>query len=277
MIKVLQSAAENLLCGSRKVRTIAGITVMLAFSMAIAQQETPAGHDWSYSGELGPPRWGDLKADYATCKLGQLQSPIDIRNARKAPLPPITFDYKPSALKIIKTGHTIQVNYDPGSFISVGNKRYELRQFHFHHPSEERIEGKAYEMAVHLVHADPEGHLAVVAVLLRAGGTNPTIQKLWEYLPSNEGIEKSIVGMRANAGNLLPQSLGYYTFEGSLTTPPCSEGVTWFVLKNPREVSALQITTFAKVYPHNARPTQPLNGRMISESESLTAKIGTSE
>ncbi|HWC19092.1 MAG TPA: carbonic anhydrase family protein, partial [Terriglobales bacterium] len=104
--------------------------------------------------------------------------------------------------------------------------------------------------------------------------TNPVIQKLWEYLPSAKGSERTVVGMRVNAANLLPHSFGYYTFEGSLTTPPCSEGVTWFVLKNPREVSPAQVTTFSKLYPNNARPTQPLNGRIISESESLSVKAG---
>ena len=228
------------------------ITVSLTSFLTMAQEAKIAEHDWSYSGQEGPQRWGDINPENATCKLGQLQSPIDIRN----------------------NGHTIQVNYDPGSFVIVGDKRYQLQQFHFHHPSEERIEGKAYEMVVHLVHSDGEGHLAVVAVLLRNGGTNPVIQKLWEYLPSAKGDERTVVGMRVNAANLLPHSLGYYTFEGSLTTPPCSEGVTWFVLKNPREVSPAQVTTFSKLDPNNARPTQPLNGRIISESESLSVKAG---
>ena len=250
------------------------IIVSLTSFLAMAQEAKIPAHDWSYSGHEGPGRWGDINPENAACKLGQLQSPIDIRNTRKAPLPALTFKYNPSALRITNNGHTIQVTYDPGSFVVVGDKRYELQQFHFHHPSEERIEGKAYDMVVHLVHADGEGHLTVVAVLLRSGGTNPVIQKLWEYLPSEKGNERTVVGMRVNATNLLPHSLGYYTFEGSLTTPPCSEGVTWFVLKNPREVSPAQVTTFSKLYPNNARPTQPLNGRIISESESLSVKAG---
>ena len=250
------------------------ITLMLTALQTSGQEAKPHEHEWSYAGNKGPQRWGDLEPDYAPCKLGQLQSPIDIRNPRKASLPPINFEYKPSALKIINNGHTIQVNYDPGSFISIGDKRYELRQFHFHHPSEERIEGKGYEMELHLVHADADGDFAVVSVLFRNGGTNHAVQKLWEYLPDKEGSEQSIVGMRINAANLLPQSLGYYTFEGSLTTPPCSEGVTWFVLKSSREMSPQQVTAFAKLYPHNARPTQPLDGRIVSESESLVSEAG---
>ncbi|HEU5233545.1 MAG TPA: carbonic anhydrase family protein [Terriglobales bacterium] len=241
------------------------ITAILIAGMAQAQDGQSPKHEWSYNGDEGPQRWGDLNPEYATCKLGQLQSPIDIRGAKKTPLSPIRFEYRASALKIINTGHSIQANYDPGSFISVGDKRYQLRQFHFHHPSEEQIEGKAYEMVVHLVHADADGHLAVIAVLLKSGTYNPIIQKLWDYLPTVEGKERIVSGIRVNAANLLPQSFGYYTFEGSLTTPPCSEGVTWFVLKAPREIAPDQVATFAKLYPHNARPTQPLNGRIVSE------------
>ena len=241
--------------------------VVLAGCLALPQEARPVEHHWSYDGDEGPTHWGDLKPDYSVCKLGQRQSPIDIRDAKKASLPPIQFNYKPSPLKIINNGHTIQINYAPGSFITVGEKRYELRQFHFHHPSEEHVNGKAYDMVVHLVHADSEGQLAVVAVLLRSASTNPLIQRLWENLPRTEGKEESITGVEVNAAELLPKSLGYYTFEGSLTTPPCSEGVTWFVLNTPAEVSADQVAAFAKLYPHNARPTQPSNGRSISASE----------
>ena len=254
--------------------------VLLAFSLVLvgclawAQETKPPAHEWTYDGEEGPKRWGDLKPDYATCKLGQRQSPIDIRDAKEASLPSIQFDYKPSALKIINNGHTVQINYAPGSFITVGDKRYELRQFHFHHPSEEHINGKAYGLVIHLVHADSEGHLAVVAVLLKSGSASPVIQKLWENLPKTEGKEESVSGVEINATALLPQHLGYYTFEGSLTTPPCSEGVTWFVLKTPLEGSAGQVEAFAKLYPHNARPTQPSNGRTITESESPTSESG---
>ena len=254
-------------------RVLLKITVMLVSCGAIGQEAKPA-HEWTYNGDEGPQHWGDVKPDYATCKLGRLQSPIDIRDAKKAPLPPIHFDYKPSPLKIIDNGHSIQVNYAPGSFISIGEKRYELRQFHFHHPSEERIAGNQYDMVIHLVHADSEGHLAVIAVLFKNGNADPTIRTLWQNLPAQKDKEETVPGVNINAGSLLPQSLDYYTFEGSLTTPPCSEGVTWFVLRNPRGISPEQVNTFAKLYPNNARPTQPLNGRVVSESESSSAQAG---
>jgi carbonic anhydrase len=243
------------------------LSLVVVASLASAQETQPHGHAWSYEGEEGPTHWGNLKPDYVTCKLGKLQSPIDIRDAKKATLPSIQFNYKPSPLKIINNGHTVQINYAPGSFMTVGDKRYELRQFHFHHPSEEQVNGKAYDMVIHLVHADTEGHLAVVAVLVKSGSANPLIRRLWENLPKLEGKEESASGVEVNAAELLPKSLGYYTFAGSLTTPPCSEGVTWFVLQTPIEVSADQVAAFAKLYPHNARPTQPSNGRSISASE----------
>jgi len=252
-------------------RVLLKIALVVMSCVAVGQQAKTA-HDWSYNGEEGPRHWGDIKPDYATCKLGHLQSPIDIRDAKKQPLPPIDFEYKPSTLKIINNGHSIQVDYAPGSSITAGDKRYELRQFHFHHPSEERIEGKQYDMAVHLVHGDSEGHLAVVAVLFKKGNASPTIQKLWDSLPPEEDKEETVSGVEINAATLLPQHLGYYTFEGSLTTPPCSEHVTWFVLKSTREVSPEQVRVFAKLYPDDARPTQPLYGRVILESESLTVK-----
>ena len=230
-------------------------------------QETKPAHEWSYSGSEGPKNWGSIKPDYRTCKIGHEQSPIDIRGTKREALPPIQFDYKPATLKIINNGHSVQVNYPAGSFISIGDKKYELKQFHFHHPGEEHINGKPYDMVIHLVHADSDGKLGVVAVLLKKGSANPMIAKIWQNLPASEGPEKEVSGVEINPAAFLPAQTGYYTFAGSLTTPPCSEAVTWFVLKNPSEVSPDEIAAFAKVYPHNARPIQPTNGRAIAESE----------
>lgn len=231
-----------------------------------AQQAKPA-HQWSYSGSGGPENWDSVKPDYATCKLGREQSPIDIREAKHEVLAPIQFNYKPAQLRVINNGHTIQVNIPPGSFITVGNKKYELKQFHFHHPSEEYVNGQPYDMVAHLVHTDSDGQLAVVAVLISKGRANSLIQKIWENLPKTEGQEEVVSSVEINPSALLPANTGYYTFAGSLTTPPCSEGVTWFVLKTPAELSADEIAAFAKIYPDNARPIQPTNGRTITESQ----------
>ena len=158
------------------------------------------------------------------------------------------------------------INYGPGSFISVGGKKYALKQFHFHRPSEERINGKGYEMSVHLVHADQEGKVAVVAVLLQQGEDNPLVHELWNDLPKEKEKEEFLNNVRIDAARILPADRAYYTFPGSLTTPPCTENVTWFVLKHPVTVSATKIAQFSKLYRNDARPTQPLYGRVVLEA-----------
>ena len=236
--------------------------LFVATALCCAHGVRAEGPHWSYQGHGGPAEWGELDPAFATCQLGKLQSPIDIRGAKAADLPAIKFDYKPSPLKVIDNGHSIQVNYAPGSSIDVGGTRYELVQFHFHKPSEEKIDGKAHAMVAHLVHKGADGKLAVVAVLLDAGGTNPTIDTIWKNLPQEKGKEVA-VNATVDAATLLPADHGYYTFQGSLTTPPCSEDVRWFVLKTPVKVAGSEITAFGKIYPMNARPSQPLNGRTL--------------
>ena len=231
-----------------------------------AQQHGPE-HAWSYSGAQGPNHWGDLKPEFAACKTGHRQSPIDIRDTRKADLTPIQFDYKPSPLHIVDNGHTIMINYGPGSYITVGGKTYQLKQFHFHRPSEEKIHGESYDMEAHLVHADQEGNLAVVAILLQSGGENPLVQKLWDHLPKEKKKEELLDSVEIDVTGLLPVDRSYYTFPGSLTTPPCSENVAWFVLKHPVVISAAEIEQFERLYPNNARPTQAQYDRVVLESK----------
>ena len=223
---------------------------------------------WSYSGAGAPDKWGGLSPEYAACETGKRQSPVDIKGAAVADdLAPITFDYKPSPLRIVDNGHTIQVNYAPGSSITVGGKKYELLQFHFHKPAEERVNGKAYDMDVHLVHRDQDGTLGVVAVLLAKGSENPLIRTLWSNVPKAKDKEQVVDTVTVDAAALLPADRGYYTFAGSLTTPPCTENVTWFVLKAPVQVSAAQIEQFGKLYKMNARNVQPLNGRVVKTTK----------
>jgi carbonic anhydrase len=225
---------------------------------------------WSYDGAKGPEHWGDLDMEYATCKVGKEQSPIDIRTVKKAELPAIRFEYKSGPLRIVNNGYTaVRVNYAPGNgdFLIVGDKRYELTQFHFHHPSEEYIHGKPYDMVIHLMHEASDGKVAAVAVLLKAGSANGTIQRLWEYMPKTEGKEQQIAGVEVDPSGLLPHDTSYYTYMGSVTAPPCTEGVRWFVLKTPLEISAEEISAFAKLYPRDVRPLQPLNGRVVKESQ----------
>jgi carbonic anhydrase len=259
----------------RVTRLILGLALFTTFSVAkpgLAQEKPAAKAHWSYSGPDGPSHWGDLEPDFATCKTGEHQTPIDIKDAKRdSTLPPIQFDYKPSPLKIINNGHTIRINYAPGSSITINGKTFPLTQFHFHKPSEEEIAGKKFDMVIHLVHERSDG-AAAVAVLLKSGGGNPAIQKLWANLPKTEGNEMEVANLTINAADLLPVDRNYYTFDGSLTTPPCSEGVEWFVLKTPVELSAAQIAAFAKFYQMNARPIQPPNGREVRESEFKTSQ-----
>jgi carbonic anhydrase len=225
--------------------------------------------EWGYQGAIGPDHWGALAPEYAACN-GKEQSPIDIRDAKKASLPQLRFDYRSGPLAIDNNGVTIRVNYPPGrsgDFLIVGDTRYQLVQFHFHRPSEEYIDGKPYPMVLHLVHKSSDGKVAVVAVMLKPGKANATLQQLWDHMPMTPGPDQEIAGAEVSPATLLPASYAYYTYMGSLTAPPCTEGVTWIVLKSPVEISSAQIAAFAKLFPHDVRPPQPLNGRVVQESQ----------
>ena len=243
-----------------------GIAVALTFGSIVVWAQATKTPEWSYRGNDGPRQWGGLSREYSVCKTGKEQSPIDIRQTKTADLPPIRFEYKPATLRLVNNGHTAQINYAAGSAISIGASRYELKQFHFHRPSEERIGGKAFDMVIHLVHANAEGELAVVAVLVTHGPANTELAKIFTVIPKTTGEEREVRETQIDALNLLPLDRGYFTYRGSLTTPPCSEGVTWFVLKTPITASAEQIKAFAALFPANARPTQPLGGRTVTQS-----------
>jgi carbonic anhydrase len=263
-IALYKEGSEDMLSVAR---TFAAMMIV-AIPLSIATAFSAEGAHWSYSGRTGPAQWGGMEEEYKACATGKLQSPIDIRDdrAKKTELPAIHFDYKPSALKIIDNGHTVQINYDAGSSMEIGGKQYELVQFHFHKPSEEKLNGKNYPMVAHLVHKGAGGNLAVIGVLLSTGKANSLIETLWENLPKKKESEVVADRVKINAVDLLPKDQGYYTFSGSLTTPPCSEGVTWFVLKHSTAVSADEVARFSKLYPMNARPVQPLNGREVKAS-----------
>ena len=224
-------------------------------------------HDphWGYGGEYGPQAWGAMRPEFSKCATGARQSPIDIREGIRVQLDPVQFDYKPSGFRVIDNGHTVQVNVGPGNSIEVTGRRYDLVQFHFHRPSEERIEGRQFDMVAHLVHKDVEGRLAVVAVLLDRGSAQPLVQTIWNNLPLEKGDEVAAKGA-IDLNALLPPDRSYFTYMGSLTTPPCSEGVLWMVMKQPVPISPEQIAIFSRLYPMNARPVQSASGRLIKES-----------
>jgi len=241
---------------------------IIAAAAAVPAVAGHQSHHWSYSGNEGPSHWAQLEPGNAAC-AAKSQSPIEIRthDARATELPALMFNYRPVPLRIVDNGHTIQVNYNPGSSLVVGGKRYELVQFHFHRPSEEMVDGKRSAMVAHLVHRDAQGHLAVVAVRLRPGQENRLMETLWRNLPKVKEKELARADVSINAASLLPKALGYYAYNGSLTTPPCSEGVRWIVLKTPSEVSSREVEIFSARYPDNARPVQPRNGRQVLSSK----------
>ncbi len=243
-------------------------TVLSLGTTFVFAQNASGPPAFAYKGADGPAHWGDLSPEYAVCRTGKQQSPIDIRNPRNAPLPPIRFDYKPVPLTLINNGHTLEVNYAAGSTINVGGEQYKLRRFHFHRPSEERIDGRFFDMVVHLVHTNDRGEIAVVAILMEKGAANTSIQKIWSAIPKTPGQERQVPGVQVSASDFLPPDSSYYTYKGSLTTPPCTEGVTWFLLKTPITASAEQIRAFAAIFSPNARPVQPLGARIVQSQAS---------
>ena len=200
------------------------------------------------------------------CKQGGAQSPIDIDNAIRVPaLPGLSLSYGQSRVKLTNNGHTIQVNVDKGSSLTLDGKRFDLLQFHFHTPSEHTIEGRSYPLEMHLVHQATDKNLAVLAVMLADGAPNMLFTKFWERLPRAEGDAET--GVTISLQDLLPRNIDdYFTYSGSLTTPPCTESVRWIVLKRPVEVSKAQISAFRAIFPNNARPTQPIGARLVLTS-----------
>lgn len=253
------------IAAAEKARKQRAAKVAAAEAAAKAPPPRVYGTHWSYEGESGPANWSKINSDWAKCSTGNRQSPIDIRDGMKVDLEQIAFDYRPSAFNVTDNGHTVQVAVGPGNYLSVAGRTYELQQFHFHRPAEERVNGKGFEMVVHLVHKDPEGHLAVLALLLERGKPQPTIQTVWNNLPLEKG-DTATPSIVLDPNDLLPQRRDYYTFMGSLTTPPCTEGVLWMVMKEPVQASPAQLALFSRLYPFNARPIQASSGRMIKES-----------
>ena len=221
---------------------------------------------WSYHGETGPEHWARLKPEFSLCGKGQRQSPIDIRDGIPVELDPIAFDYRPTAFRVIDNGHTVQVNLAAGNRITVNGRRYELTQFHFHRPSEERLNGKQFDMVMHLEHRDIEGKLAVLAILINEGKGHPLVQQVWNNLPLEKFTEQHGLAT-IDLGQILPEQRQYVTYMGSQTTPPCQEGVLWMVMKQPVTASTEQMATFARLHPMNARPVQPTAGRLIKDGQ----------
>jgi len=222
--------------------------------------------EWGYEGAGGPENWGKLHPDYALCDSGLEQSPIDLTNPTEMDLENIVFEYSETNVNILNNGHTIQVNYDEGSSIEIDGQRYNLLQFHFHAPSEHTTDGNSYPLELHLVHSDDAGNLAVVGIFITEGEENEAFAPIWDHLPAEKTDGPIDTGTSFNADGLLPEEQTLYRYNGSLTTPPCSEGVLWSVMTQPVEMSAEQIAAFTDIFDNNNRPIQPLNERSLSIS-----------
>jgi len=244
----------------KKISVVAAIGLSLFAALSYAEE----GVHWTYEGHAGAKHWGDLEKEYATCKLGKHQAPIDIETGRvkTADSEPIKLSYNGANAEVINTGHSVQVEPVDGGTLTVDGVEYKLVQFHFHTPSEEKINGKHHAMVAHLVHKSADGKLAVIAVLFDLGRENRTLQPIFANLPAKAGDKRPLDGT-INVAEIVPENRASFMFEGSLTTPPCSEDVHWIVMKTPMTISSRQLDAFKKLYPMNARPTQPLNGRVV--------------
>lgn len=235
-------------------------------------EETHDVH-WTYSGDTGPAQWGDLSEEYKLCNTGQEQSPINLTSAVGKNISDITFNYHPSDLKIHNNGHTIQVEYDPGSSIIVDGVTYELKQFHFHSQSEHTVDRAHYPLELHLVHRTPEGKRAVVGVLIEAGTENAAFASTLAHAPSQKSEVTTITGVEINALDMLPTEGNYYGYDGSLTTPPCDQEIKWHVLSTPVQMSQAQLDGMAKLLHNNFRPIQELHNRALTlDTESAAVK-----
>lgn len=233
--------------------------------------------NWGYLGDTSPEHWSELSPEFQLCQTGQQQAPIDIAAATASESEQLQISYHPTSLSITNTLRTLQVNYAPGSFLTFQGETFQLLQFHFHHPSEHRLLGKSFDLEIHLVHRSPAGKLAVIGVFAQVGKFNSTLKPIWDAMPAQPGkVEKNTL---INAAQLLPPDRAekgtalhhsfqhqFYKYRGSLTTPPCTENVLWFVMTQPIEVSAEQVRQFAALFPLNARPIQARGDRVIKQS-----------
>lgn len=226
----------------------------------------PAEIHWTYQDLTGPAHWAELDPSFATCTSGQAQSPIDLTAADSVDLVDPNFHYEPVPLNLLNNGHTIQIPYAPGSYVMIDGERYNLLQFHFHSPSEHAIESKTQSVELHLVHQNDSGKLAVVAVLLQnddsIGESSIGYQALSQALPAKAG-DKTRTGKTINAQDLLPSKATTYRYSGSLTTPPCTESVSWLVMTEPVSLPTEQVLQYERLLKHNNRPIQSLNRRRV--------------
>jgi carbonic anhydrase len=241
-----------------------GLSACAPKSTPTPTAESHALPHWTYEGEEGPANWGKLDTAYATCGTGKSQSPIDVSTPNEQDLANVSFHYQSSEVNILNNGHTVQVNYDAGSYIELDAVRYDVAQFHYHAPSEHEIDGKSFAAELHIVHKSADGSLAVVGILLQEGAENAAFTPFIQNLPAKKTDVKD-AGLPINITDLLPRIQTTFRYSGSLTTPPCSEGVHWLVMTTPVELSKAQLSKLESIFDGNNRPVQPLNDRALVE------------
>ncbi len=246
------------------VGVLLGSTLTFLAACHSTSDSTKEHVEWGYSGSIGPEHWGELSPDYRLASEGKSQSPIDIdTSAVTAGGGDVSVQCTASVDELVNNGHSIQANVSSGGTLTTPTGTYRLKQFHFHSPSEHTIDGEHAAMEMHMVHADDDGNLAVVAVMIREGSENPFFAKLWPHIPAIRGANQDVAGTPFGPGDLLPAGRQTWRYSGSLTTPPCSENVDWTMMQTPVEASAAQVAKFREIMFHNNRPTQPLNGRAV--------------
>ncbi|WP_312984046.1 carbonic anhydrase family protein [Atlantibacter sp.] len=238
----------------------------LLFAAGLMPALALASH-WSYEGHASPEHWGELSNEFKECQAGKNQSPIDISGPLEAHIAPLKVQYSQGPVVLLNNGHTIQASFDhkADNIVNFDGINVDLQQFHFHAPSENTLNGKHAAMEMHLVHKESNGDVVVVAVMFDIGAENAALAELWKKMPQQ--AEKSApLTTKIDMNSLLPTDKTYWRFSGSLTTPPCSEGVTWLVMKHPLTLSEAQLKQFKTVMHHdNNRPVQPLHGRVVVE------------
>lgn len=260
------------------VLAFVGAAALVSANAATAQQDSsaasqsatssaPAAHaasehvEWGYTGPTGPDHWSELSSTYKVCNTGQQESPIDLKDAIPADLGTLGIKWSPMPIHATNNGHTVQYDAPAGNSFSMMGGTYALAQFHIHHPSEHLLNGERFPLEIHFVHKMADGRIGVIGVLVAEGAANPTLQKLLDAIPASAG--KTTDGPSFDPRALLPKNHGFDRYEGSLTTPPCSESVDWVVLRTPISASPAQVQQFAKLFPFNARPLQPLDRRFL--------------
>lgn len=261
--------------GMNRWLALAALALCFAAPVAQAKKKQAAGaaqtqtqtQTWTYDGPYGALRWDKLNPDWRVCATGKQQSPINIHKVRlNKSLPPLEFHYMSGPMKLVNDGHTVRVTPPDGSYLTVGGTRYDLVEFHFHHPGEEVIGGQLSDMSVQFVHRSAQGKTLIVAVEMNEGDANTILAGLWEQLPKTTGASGA-TKLMLNPDGLLPTDRGYWTYAGSLTEPPCTEGVQWYVLQQPITLSRWQLNAFAALFQRNDRPDQPAHSRRVYASE----------